>query len=325
MRLQLCSLFSLVFTRVASMNLYVASYSRGASTGNVTTLSLAQNSDATYSLNQVATLNTSTESPSWLTLDRQNGILYLIDEALSSPSGTVVAYKTGPNGLTEVGRQKTLAGGVSATLYAGGRGLAVAQYSQGTLQSFNISSPGQIIPLETINFRRAVGYNFSDFVPGPIYDRQRAPHPHQAILDPSGQHIFVPDLGADKVHILSVESGDSLKLKRLNPIKTKEGTGPRHGVFTGNGTEGVRFYLVGELDGSVAAFNIGYRIPQPGQSPVRFFMSEKYDTLAVGQDLPPSASGASKVAPAGILVTVSSSICPVKFLVWRLGLGHFPP
>jgi 6-phosphogluconolactonase (cycloisomerase 2 family) len=188
------------------------------------------------------------------------------------------------------------------------------------LQSFDVSSPGKILPLETINFRRAVNSNFSDFIPGPIYGRQRAPHPHQAILDPSGQNIFVPDLGSDKVHILSVASGDSLKLRRLPPIKTKEGTGPRHGAFTGNGTVGVRFYLVGELDGSVAAFNIGYRAPEPRKSPVKFYMLAKYDTLTANQDFPPTAAGTSSVSPAGILVTVSSIVAQNKSFASCLGL-----
>jgi 6-phosphogluconolactonase (cycloisomerase 2 family) len=308
----------LVSTCVASVNLYVASYSGGAWSGNLTTLSLGQNADSTFSLNQIATLNTSTNSPSWLTMDHENGILYLIDEAVNSTDGTVVAYKPNQNGqFIELGRQNTLHGGVSATLYAGGRGLAVAQYSSGTLQSFNVSSPGRIIPLETFNFR-------SGFEQGPIYGRQRAPHPHQAILDPSGQNIFVPDLGSDTVHILSIENGESLKLKRINPIKTKEGTGPRHGAFLGNGTVGVKFYLVGELDGTVAVFHIGYRQPQLGKSAVIFHMTAKYDTLAADQEFAPNPSGSSKVVPAEILVSVSSPLYPVLKSLGVSTLSIFP-
>lgn len=104
-----------------AVNLYVASY-----TGDITTLSLLQNTDCSYKLAQTSTLNTSTHTPSWLTLNRQNNVLYMVDEAVNATNGTVVSYKTSHTGhLSEIQRVEDIGGGVYATFYGSGSALAV--------------------------------------------------------------------------------------------------------------------------------------------------------------------------------------------------------
>jgi 6-phosphogluconolactonase (cycloisomerase 2 family) len=107
--------------RSLAVNLYVASYA-----GNLTTLSLLQNPDDSYHLTQTSTFNTSTNAPSWLTLNRQNNVLYMIDEATSAANGTIVSYKTSFTGhLTEIQRVKAMEGGLHAAFYGSGSALAV--------------------------------------------------------------------------------------------------------------------------------------------------------------------------------------------------------
>ena len=106
-----------------AVNLYVSS-----SAGNLTTLSLQQNPDSSYRLTQTSTFNTSTNTPSWLLLNRQNNVLYMIDEAnaVSGTNGTVVSYKTSFTGhLTEIQRVESIAGGLHAAFYGSGSALAV--------------------------------------------------------------------------------------------------------------------------------------------------------------------------------------------------------
>jgi 6-phosphogluconolactonase (cycloisomerase 2 family) len=203
---------------VNAVQLYVASYSGGEWAGNITTLSLNRNSGGSYALQQVSSVNTSTNSPSWLTY--QNNILYLIDEAVNSTTnGTIVAYNTSSNGpLNEISRTKALVGGVSATFYGEGGALAVAHYTGSTLQTYTVPSPGNLEFLQTFNF------STPDFQVGPIADRQEAPHPHEAILDPTGQYVLVPDLGMDQVHILSIDP-TTKKLTLQDPLKTTPGYG----------------------------------------------------------------------------------------------------
>ena len=110
-----------VVGRSLAVNLYVASYA-----GNLTTLSLLQNPDNSYHLTQTSTFNTSTNSPSWLTLNRQNNVLYMIDEAMSATNGTIVSYKTSFTGhLTEIQRVEAMEGGLHAAFYGSGSALAV--------------------------------------------------------------------------------------------------------------------------------------------------------------------------------------------------------
>lgn len=110
-----------VVGRSLAVNLYVASYA-----GNLTTLSLLQSPDNSYHLTQTSTFNTSTNSPSWLTLNRQNNVLYMIDEAMSATNGTIVSYKTSFTGhLTEIQRVEAMEGGLHAAFYGSGSALAV--------------------------------------------------------------------------------------------------------------------------------------------------------------------------------------------------------
>ena len=102
-------------------NLYVASYA-----GNITSLSLLKTDTCDYNLTQTSTFNTSTHTPSWLTLNKQNNVLYMVDEAVNNTNGTVVAYRTSFSGkLTELDRIEDIGGGVYAAFFANGGALAV--------------------------------------------------------------------------------------------------------------------------------------------------------------------------------------------------------
>lgn len=93
--------------------------------------------------------------------------------------------------------------------------------------------------------------------PGPIPDRQDAPHPHEALLDPTGQFLLVPDLGSDLIRLYSVDEGE-LTFTELEPLAAVPGSGPRHGVFlvTDDGT--TYFYLASELANTVTGFEVTY-------------------------------------------------------------------
>jgi 6-phosphogluconolactonase (cycloisomerase 2 family) len=279
-----------------AVNLYVASYSGGPWAGNITSLSLAQKPDSTYSLAQTHTLNTSTNSPSWLTLNRFNNVLYLIDEAVNSTTnGNLVAYKTSYTGeLTEVSRTEAQVGGVHGVFFASGQALAVPHYTGSILQTYRLYASGkEIKPIETFNFSPP------DFKIGPVADRQEAPHPHQTVLDPTQQFILVPDLGADLVHVFSVDQ-KTMKLHKKAPLKTSAGYGPRHAVFSNNKISGnYVFYLVGELAGAVTAYSVSYKSDE-----LTFHKIASYSTLNPGQLYPLNPDGSSKVAPAAIDITV---------------------
>jgi 6-phosphogluconolactonase (cycloisomerase 2 family) len=296
-------LFLFLIHNVAAVNLYVASYSGGTWAGNITTMSLTQKPDSSYSLTQISTVNTSTNSPSWITLDRQNNVLYLIDEAVNVSTGTLVSYRTSYTGqLTEIKREQAVEGGVYGAFFANGKALAIPKYAASIMQAYQVTAQGDFYLSQTFNFTNPP-FSFSQ---GPVSDRQAAPHPHEAILDPTQRYVLIPDLGADQVHIFSVSDCDGT-LTPVAPLVTAPGYGPRHGAFSLDTINGnYIFYLVGELAGNVTAYKVSYGDGSKGMS---FQELASYKTLKPGESFPPNPDGQSKTAPAEIQVTVSSALC----------------
>lgn len=110
---------------VSATMLYVASYS-----GVVTTLNLTLPVGVGISvLEPVATTSGCAGSPSWLTLDSLNAVLYCTDEGLNNGvEGTVSAFSTSSDGsLSSLDNVSTTVGPVSAVVYGeDSTGLAVA-------------------------------------------------------------------------------------------------------------------------------------------------------------------------------------------------------
>lgn len=102
--------------------LYVSSY-----TGVITTLEL-KGSGSKTTLEAVSSNDECGVSPSWLTLDPSDGVVYCTDEGFSGPPGTITSFATHEDGsLSVLDAQDTFVGGVSAVLYGeNANGLGVA-------------------------------------------------------------------------------------------------------------------------------------------------------------------------------------------------------
>jgi len=70
---------------------------------------------------------------------------------------------------------------------------------------------------------------------GPNRDRQEASHPHQAVIDAARDRLLVPDLGADRIRVLSL-AGLPAELTHddSDDIALHAGAGPRHLVISGD-------------------------------------------------------------------------------------------
>lgn len=274
-----------------AVNLYVASYA-----GNITSLSLLQEANGTYSLTQTTTFNTSTHTPSWLTLNKQNNVLYMIDEAVNATNGTIVSYKTSyTGGLSEITRLEDIGGGVDAAFFSSGSALAVPHYTGSALVTYNITSTGLLQQLQLFT------YELSG--PGIVPSRQDAPHPHQVVLDPTGQYLLINDLGADLVRIYSIGSGNLITAK--SPLQAKAGSGPRHGAFSLDPISGSYiYYLAAEIASTVTAYKVTYLANAGGLS---FEVIGVYSTLSPGQAIPPTTTGESTGVAAEIAVSPDGS------------------
>lgn len=101
--------------------LYVASYG-----GTVTTLNHAPSTNDLYSS---SISHDCAPTPSWLTLDPSEPILYCVDRGSNAKHGTFNVFETTSNGtLTKVGSTETLTSGVFALQYGpNGTGVVVPQ------------------------------------------------------------------------------------------------------------------------------------------------------------------------------------------------------
>lgn len=151
--------------------------------------------------------------------------------------GEVVAFDptmadTGP-------AQKTPGGAICHLALAnGGRTLYTVSYLGG-VTVHAIDDNGVILPAH-----QDITYIGSGTNP----ERQEKSHPHQAVVSPDGKHLFVCDLGCDKVWVHPI-SGE--KLGPAAAIGAPAGSGPRHLVFH---PRLPRFYLLGELDAQVRVY-----------------------------------------------------------------------
>lgn len=122
-------------------------------------------------------------------------------------------------------------------------------FSSGSgFSTFSIAEPAALVPLQNQTFALAQ--------PGPDPSRQDAPHSHQAINDPTGGYVLVPDLGADLVRVFKVaECG--LSWTAVDPLFAAPGSGPRHATFLVS-EETTYMYLISELANTITGYEVVY-------------------------------------------------------------------
>ncbi|OLN97634.1 putative 6-phosphogluconolactonase-like protein 1 [Colletotrichum chlorophyti] len=281
----------LLTSPAAATLLYTSSYS-----GSITTLNLTlSGTNGTQStLRAISSSNGCAPSPSWLTLDQPNSRLYCTDEGLTTNHGSVSSFKTGLDGtLEQLAKIDTISGPVSAVIFGNkGQGLAIAQYGGSSVSWFDISNPAALTAVKSETF------NMSG--PGPNPSRQEAPHPHEVLLDPKGQFVLAPDLGADLVRVFAVDGGN---LVAAEPLKAAPGSGPRHIEFLVTPEGKTYLYLIAELANTVTTYEVAYREDKS----LGFTEVSSVSTYGAGASAPLGASGAEIwISSDGKFLTVSS-------------------
>ncbi|PHH65894.1 hypothetical protein CDD81_1263 [Ophiocordyceps australis] len=247
---------------------YVSSYS-----GKITTLALnglesmgnrtrAQNNSTVAQLQRVDETEGCGTSPSFLTLDAQRRTVFCVNEDFAGGQGSLGVFETGCNGRLRAQSQvESGAGPVFSALFAKDQGLVVANFAGSSISTFDVSSPWQPKLLAT--------QAFTLDKPGPVPDRQPAPRPHQAVVDPTGRFLAVPDLGADVVRLFVLD--EAKELRPVGHVAVKPGSGPRHLAFVDLG-HGTFMYLVNELSSTIDGFRVTYQGQQAIQMEPIFSM-----------------------------------------------------
>ncbi|KAL2158801.1 hypothetical protein VTH06DRAFT_3993 [Thermothelomyces fergusii] len=157
----------------------------------------------------------------------------------------------------------TAGGSLSVTSQTGGCGLTPAwlQYypdtrkvycfdeawfGWGTSAEYSVANDGRLTQTGTLQ-------TSGNSVHGALTCRTR----HEAHVDPTGQYIIVPDLGADLLRVFRIDAATGA-LTHCSDGQAAPGDGPRHIVFWKNGSGLQKAYVVNELANSVSAWDVDY-------------------------------------------------------------------
>ena len=181
-------------------------------------------------------------NPSFLTIHPNGHTLYAVNEG---EKGAVTVFGIAGDGMLApyaFGSQPSQGAGpcyVSVDRF--GRMVLVANYDSGSIAMLPIQSDGELSPATSV-----IKHTGS----GPNLERQKEPHAHCIVADPSNQFVLAADLGADRVFVYRLDLDSSL-LKHVEGGDgvMRPGAGPRHIAF--HPTLPL-VYVANELDSTVA-------------------------------------------------------------------------
>ncbi|KAF1810928.1 3-carboxy-cis,cis-mucoante lactonizing enzyme [Eremomyces bilateralis CBS 781.70] len=256
--------FTLLPALSSCANLFVSSY-----LGNVTTIALPDPLEGDISNHTSFVNNGCGLNPSWLTWNALNRTLFCLDEGWTTGNGSLVSFLALDTGrLVRVKGRTIGAGPVSAVLGgpADSRAVVIADYAGGAVESFTtgalgLTTKGTYIQLSLPSPDPRGGKQDPE--------RQSAPHPHQAILDPTGEFIVVPDLGSDQLRVFRLGANALLEetVVGINEpentapaVDMRPGLGPRHAAFVtfDDPYPLTLLYVVGELSNTMTMYNVYY-------------------------------------------------------------------
>ncbi|MFE7194690.1 lactonase family protein [Kitasatospora sp. NPDC057541] len=171
--------------------------------------------------------------PSYLAVGHTEGgpVLYAVSE---TAPGAVAAYDLSGPLPRPLGAPVPVHGDGPTHLALAQGHLLTANYDSGSVTALPLAADGAPQAPSTVLRNEGAG---------PHPERQRGPHAHQVLPDPSGRWVLSVDLGTDAVRICALDpatGGLTLHGQTVLP----PGTGPRHLAFHPSGRHA---YVLGEL------------------------------------------------------------------------------
>ena len=125
------------------------------------------------------------------------------------------------------------------------------------------------------------------------------------LLDPTGEFVLVPDLGADLLRVFTwnEDSVDDVLIEQI-PFPVKSGSGPRHAVFWEDDGYGSDTYLfvLGELANTITSYKVSY----PAHGSIDFTEVDSQDTFG-GAPIPEGAhAGELQISPHNRFLVLSN-------------------
>ncbi len=185
-------------------------------------------------------------SPSFFCFSEKHDLIYALDEVMEfngNRGGGITTLKYDP--VTDVIEKKNeiavpYGGPCHISISTDSLFLFVASYSSGSVAVVKLDGNG--IP------ERVTDTILYVIVPPDIS------HPHMIAQDPAGRHVYLTDLGLDRILIFDLDrSTGNLKPVENGIISVTKDSGPRHFVFDSNVT---KLYLINEPGSTVMVFNV---------------------------------------------------------------------
>ncbi|MFJ3922978.1 lactonase family protein [Streptomyces sp. NPDC090022] len=169
--------------------------------------------------------------PSYLAVGER--CVYAVSEG---EAGVVAAFAPGADGVLRPAAAPASTHGRGPTHLAtvGTSWLVAAHYTSGSVVALPLGPDGG--PGQAASVLRHTGS-------GPDSDRQREPHAHQVLPDPTGRWVLSVDLGTDSVRVCALDGADGV-LRPRGEAKLPPGNGPRHLAFHPGGE---LLYVLNEL------------------------------------------------------------------------------
>jgi 6-phosphogluconolactonase len=195
-------------------------------------------------------LQAETPSPSFLAFGKGAGVLYAVNELSNfggERAGSVSSFAVdGSSGaLTRLNVQSSKgADPCFLQCDATGRSLAVANYTGGTFAMFPVGTDGRLGPAATVTGAKGSG-------PDPV--RQKGPHAHQVVFDPSNRYLLEVDLGVDQVLVYRFDQATGRISPNDSPsVHLAPGSGPRHLVFA---PDGRHVFVIAEMASTITTLS----------------------------------------------------------------------
>ena len=225
--------------------LYVGTYSVRGSEG-IYSVDLDRKTGAL----SIAGATKNNQNPSFLALHPRKKYLYAVNEANGETAGVSAYTIDKATGTLQLLNQRATegAGPCHISIDKSGKLAFVSAYGGGVFTTLPVEANGRLGTLvERIQY---AGSN-------PENSRQNGPHAHSATLSADSKHVYVADLGNDRVYMYDLAKGKP-EANSVPFVTVNKGSGPRHMAMHPNG----RFaYLVQELTSSMAVFS---RNPKTG-------------------------------------------------------------
>lgn len=257
------------------------------------------------------------ENPSWLTLSKDQRLLFVVNEngpGQKDPVGRVSSYAIDPktHELSLISQVQSLGNEPThSSLSDDASHLFVSNYSVaedpgGTLAVLPVSADGKLKTVVQMSSHPSSRVN---------PERQMSAHVHSTVSSPDGKFVFSNDLGADKVFVYRFDpkANPDLPLTAATPasVPLPPGSGPRHLLFSADGKHA---WLTMEMSAQVAVFD--YRNGTLEQT--------QMVDLAAGQPTSDKAAAALHASKDGKFLYVSNRGTANQLLVFAIDpvTGH---